>query len=37
MGLPCYVPHLPSYAGVQEALEFLDVRVGRILHLESFL
>lgn len=36
-GLPCFAPHLPSYAGVQEALEFLDVCVRRILHLESFL
>lgn len=32
------VAHSPSsYAGVQEALEFLDMRVRRILHLGSFL
>jgi hypothetical protein len=37
MGPRCLVLHLPSYAGVQEALEFLDVSMGRILHLESFL
>lgn len=37
MGPPRLVLHLPSYAGVQEALEFLDISVRRVFHLESFL
>lgn len=37
MESPCLILHLPSYTGVQEALQFLDISVRRVLHLESFL
>lgn len=30
-------PYLPSHAGVQEGLQFLDVGMGRVLHLEPLL
>lgn len=36
-GIFCLILHLPRHIGVQEALEFLDIGVGRILHLKSFL
>lgn len=30
-------PYLPGYSWIQVAFELLDVRMGRVLHLESLL